>query len=94
MDITPELVKKIATQARLNLSDAEIKQFVPQLKEILQNFSELDKVDTKNVQPSFHPIEIKNVSREDVVGECLNQDDALSSTPHKRNGYFRGPKTL
>lgn len=94
MNITPELVKKIALQARLNLSNEEIEKFVPQLKEILAAFSELDKVDTKDVQPSFHPVEIKNVSREDVVGKCLSQDDALSLTPHQRNGYFRGPKTL
>ncbi len=94
MDITPDIVKKIASQARLNLSDDEIKQFMPQLKEILAVFSELDKIDTNNVQPSFHPIEIKNVSREDTVGICLSQDEALSLTPHKRNGYFRGPKTL
>ena len=94
MGITKELVERIASNARINLSDDEIEKLLPQLKEILAAFSELDKVDTKNVQPSFHPIEIKNVSRDDIKGECLPQEQALSLTPHKCDGYFRGPKTL
>ena len=68
--------------------------FNPKLKEILDTFSELDKLDTTSTKPSFHPIEIKNVSRDDVVGKCLSQDDALSLTEHKKNGFFRGHKAL
>ena len=62
MNITKELVKRVAEQSMLNLTDSEIEKLIPQLKEILETFSQLDKVDTKNVKPSFHPIEIKNIS--------------------------------
>lgn len=94
MEVTKDLVKKIASNARLNLSDDEVQTLLPQLKEILATFSDLDKIDTKDAKPSFHPIEIKNVLREDITGKCLSNEEALSLTGHKKNGYFRGPKAL
>ena len=94
MKVDDKLVKQVAGVARLNLSDKEIKQFVPELKEILHTFSLLKEVDTKNVQPSFHPVEIKNVMRDDKATPCLTQEEALSLSQHKKNGYFVGPKVI
>ncbi len=94
MDITPELVKRVAANARLHLKEEEIKRFVAEMKDILAAFATLSEVDTKNVEPSFHPIPVKNVAREDKPGECLDREEALSLTPHKKDGYFRGPKVL
>mgnify|MGYP007044736443 CR=1 FL=1 len=36
---------------------------LPQLKEIINAFSEISKIPTNNIQPSFQPIELKNVFR-------------------------------
>lgn len=94
MDINKELVLKVAKNARLNLTEEEIKEFVPQFKEILTTFSELSKVNTDKVKPSFQPLEIKNALREDQEKECVSQEDILKNTAHKRNGYFLGPRAL
>ena len=72
----------------------EIKEFTPQLKEILDMFSQLDQIDTKNTLPSFHPIKLENVTREDTLKPSLTQEQALSLTKHKQDGYFKGPKIL
>lgn len=94
MEITPELVKRVAANARLKLKEEEVKKFAAEMKEILANFEKLAEVNTDDVEPSFHPIPVKNVAREDKPGECLNREEALSLTPHKKDGYFRGPKVL
>jgi aspartyl-tRNA(Asn)/glutamyl-tRNA(Gln) amidotransferase subunit C len=94
MDITPELVKRVAANARLNLKEDEVKKFAAEMKDILANFEKLSEVNTDGVEPSFHPIPVKNVTREDKPGKCLDREEALSLTPHKKNGYFRGPKTI
>ncbi len=94
MNITPEIVKRVAANARLNLKEDEVKHFAAEMKEIIGLFEKLAEVDTSNVEPSFHPIPVKNVSREDVPGECLDREKALSLTPHKKDGYFRGPKVV
>jgi len=94
MKVDEKLVKQVAEIARLKLSDKEVKEFLPELKEVLEAFSALSKADTKGVAPSFHPIEMKNVMREDKEEECLSQKEALSLAQHKKNGYFQGPKVV
>jgi len=94
MEITPELVKRVAANARLKLKEDEIKKFAAEMKEILATFAKLSEVNTEKVEPSFHPIPVKNVSREDKIGKCLDREEALSLTPHKKNKHFRGPKVL
>jgi len=94
MKIDKELIKHVAELARLKLTDKEIDKFVPQLKEALEYFSKLDEVDTDNVKPSFQPVEIKNVLREDKEEKCLSQEEALSLTEHKKDGYFKGPRAV
>lgn len=94
MEIDKKLIEHVASVARLNLTEDEIKKFVPQLKEVLKFFSKLQEVSTDNVKPSFHPVELKNVMRDDAEEKCLNQDEALSLTKHKKDGYFKGPRVV
>lgn len=94
MRVDRELIKHVAEVARLNLTDVEIKMFIPQLKEILNAFSAISEVKTDDVKPSFHPVELKNVMRPDKVEKCLTQEEALRNTRHKKDGYFKGPRAV
>ncbi len=94
MNINKELIQKIAKNARLNLSEAEIKEFLPQLKEILSSFETLQELNTEKVKPSFQPLEIKNILRNDNPLPCKPQEEILSNTQLKQDGYFKGPKAL
>ncbi|VVB81198.1 Aspartyl/glutamyl-tRNA(Asn/Gln) amidotransferase subunit C [uncultured archaeon] len=94
MEITPEVVKRVAANARLKLKEEEVKKFAQEMKDILANFAKLSEVNTDGVEPSFHPIPVKNVVREDKPGKCLDREEALSLTPHRKDKYFRGPKVL
>ena len=94
MEIDKELIKHDAELARLKLTDKEIDKFLTQLKESLAYFSKLSKVNTDNVKPSFQPVDIKNVLREDKEEKCLSQKEALSLTEHKKDGYFKGPRAV
>jgi aspartyl-tRNA(Asn)/glutamyl-tRNA(Gln) amidotransferase subunit C len=94
MKIDKQLIEHVAEVARLNLTEEEIKKFLPQLKEILEAFSKIDKADTKDVKPSFQPVELRNVMRNDNKEECLTQEEALSNTQYKKDGYFKGPRAV
>ena len=94
MGVDKKLLEHVAELARIKLSDGEIKKFLPQLEEALEFFSKLKEISTDNVKPSFQPVELKNAMREDVEEKCLSQDDALSLTEHKKDGYFKGPKAI
>lgn len=94
MEINKELLDKVAKISRLELTDQEKKEFLPQLKEILDNFSIINEAPTDNIQPSFQPLLIKDVTREDKPESCLKQEEALKNTEHKKGGFFKGPKAF
>jgi len=90
--VDEKLLLQVAKNSRLNLSKSEAERFLPQLQEILEAFSKLDKVDVSGEKPSFQPLAMKNIFREDKVEESLLQEQALSNAKHKKDGYFKGPK--
>lgn len=94
MEVDRKLLEHVADVARIKLSEEEIKKFLPQLKESLEFFSKLKEINTDDVKPSFHPVKLKNAVREDIEEKCLPQDEALSLTEHKKDGYFKGPKAI
>lgn len=94
MKIDTELIKHVASVSRLNLTEEEIKEFLPQLKEILNAFSEIQEVDTTNISPSYHAVPLKNALREDKLGKCLENKTALRNSPNNKDGYFKGPKVM
>ncbi|MBS3095320.1 Asp-tRNA(Asn)/Glu-tRNA(Gln) amidotransferase subunit GatC [Candidatus Woesearchaeota archaeon] len=94
MEITKELIKRVADNARLRLRDDEIEKLQNELKEILEHFSKLDKLDTSKAKPSFHPIEIKNVMRDDVAKKPLIYDEVFGNTKNRKENYFKGPRAL
>jgi aspartyl-tRNA(Asn)/glutamyl-tRNA(Gln) amidotransferase subunit C len=87
-------VKKVAEIARLNLTEGELGRFSLDMISILDAFEVLQKVDTKKVKPTFQPVDMKNVTREDVVEPSLPQEEALANTKNKEEGHFKGPKVV
>jgi aspartyl-tRNA(Asn)/glutamyl-tRNA(Gln) amidotransferase subunit C len=94
MDIDEKLIKNVANLARLKLSEEEEKRFLEDFKNILSAFSDISKCDTKNTKPSIQPVVLKNRTREDKPGKCLTNEEALSNTENKEDGYFKGPKAV
>lgn len=89
-EIDRGMVRRVAEAARLSLTDEELERYERQLKVILEAFRELDEVDTQGVEPSFHPIMLEDVLRDDEASEW--GWDPLDNSKHKEDGYFRGPR--
>lgn len=89
-EIDRGMVLRVAEAARLSLTDDELERYERQLKVILEAFRELDEVDTRDVEPSYHPIEIEDVLRDDEARRW--SWDPLANSEHREDGYFRGPR--
>jgi aspartyl-tRNA(Asn)/glutamyl-tRNA(Gln) amidotransferase subunit C len=92
--IDKELIEHVAEVARLKLTGKEIEKFSKELKEVIEAFSKLDKVDTAGIETSLQPVELKNMLREDKKEQCISQEEALSLSRHKKDGYFKGPRAV
>ena len=85
-------VRKIAKLARLELTDAEVERFSRELGDVIKAFDAL--IVAEGEEPSFRPVDIENVMRDDTAGKCLTREEALSNTRHKEKGFFKGPKVI
>ena len=94
MDVDFALIEKVAFVSKLNLSVKEKNLFIDDFKNILKAFSDIDDVNTKNVVPAIQPIDFVSNLRSDDVKVSISQDQALSNTVHKKDGYFKGPRAI
>ena len=82
-------IKHIAKLANLPLKDSELVKLEKQLEETLKYVSNLDEVDTKNVEPTSQVTGLENVLREDEVRPSLTQEEALRNAKSTYNGLFK-----
>ncbi len=92
--VTKKDVFKIAEIARLNISDEEAEKYAKDLKSILESFEILNEANVGDLKPAFHPIDIANVVREDIVEESISKEDVFKNTKNEENGFFKGPKVV
>lgn len=92
--ISREEVLAIAHLARLRLSEEEIELFQKDLGEMLEYVRQLQEVDTTGLAPMSHPQSLRNVLREDVVGQSLPVDEALKNAPEREGDFFKVPKVI
>jgi aspartyl-tRNA(Asn)/glutamyl-tRNA(Gln) amidotransferase subunit C len=84
-------VEQVASNARINLDEDEAEGLADDFEEILEMFETLDDIDTDDVEPSFHPIEVENNSRPDEREDTLEQDQVFQNTDNEEDGFFKGP---
>jgi aspartyl-tRNA(Asn)/glutamyl-tRNA(Gln) amidotransferase subunit C len=81
MSLTNSDVRKIASLARLAMSEVEIETSRTQLSGIFELIAEMQAVDTRNIAPMSHAQELSQRLREDVVTEIDHRELFLSLAP-------------
>ena len=93
-EFSKETIDYVSKLALLELSEEDKKKFSKQLGDILNYFKKLNDLDTSDVEPTTHALDLKNVYREDVPWKSLSNEEALKNAEHKKDGYFKGPKAV
>ncbi|MFH1420893.1 MAG: Asp-tRNA(Asn)/Glu-tRNA(Gln) amidotransferase subunit GatC [Candidatus Aenigmatarchaeota archaeon] len=86
-------LEHVAANARLELSEKEFVQMQKDLSGIMDAFKIIDKASPR-CEPTFQPVSVRNVVREDVLEETYPQAKALQNTKHSEKGFFKGPKAV
>ncbi len=92
--ITLQEIKKVADLARLDINDDELSEISIQLAGILEYIDKLNEVDTTDIIPTFHTIDLKNVFRKDVVKESLPLEHVLNNSPQNDGETFIVPRII
>ena len=94
MRISIDEVRHVAELARLDLDPAEERRLTGQLNAILEYMGQLGEVDTAGIEPTSHVLPLTNVMRDDLVGDCLPNAEALANAPAAEQGHFAVPKII
>jgi aspartyl-tRNA(Asn)/glutamyl-tRNA(Gln) amidotransferase subunit C len=87
-------VEKIAHLARLAVSDSEIEHYVGELTKILSLVEQMNSVDTDDVTPLAHPLNMTQRLREDSITEPDKRAQLQAGAPLVENGLYLVPKVI
>jgi aspartyl-tRNA(Asn)/glutamyl-tRNA(Gln) amidotransferase subunit C len=92
--ISNEQVKHVANLARLAITEEEAEKFTKQLDAIITFAEQLNELDTENVEPTYHVLDMKNVFREDIKQAGLPREEVLKNAPDHQDGQIKVPAIM
>ncbi len=88
-DLSIEEIKQISVLTRIAMTEDELDLMRTQMSAILDSVAILNEVDTENVEPTGHSVDIKSVMRDDEKRDSLTQDETLLNAPQKEGSFIR-----
>jgi len=94
MSINKNQVKKVAKLSRISLDDSKLDSLSKDLDSILNFVEELNKVDTKGVEPLSSTVDKKLEARSDKINDGKIKKEILKNSPNKNEDFFIVPKVV
>lgn len=94
MSMDKATVKKVATLARLAITEEQADKLAPQLSGLLKWVEQLGEVNTDNVAPLASVVNMEMELRADKVTDGDIQSDVLANAPEAMEGFFVVPKVV
>ena len=90
--ITKKEIKRISWLAKIELSTKEENNLLIKMNQILDFFAKIDEIDTKNIQSSYHVIDLFNIMRNDEPKP--SSEETFQIVPQKRGRFVKAPKII
>jgi len=94
MSVTKDQVRYVADLARLELNEEETESLVSDMNQILDYMEKLNELDTSDVEPLEHVIDLESHFRKDEAKQPLDHEEALKNAPDADSDYFRVPRVI
>jgi aspartyl-tRNA(Asn)/glutamyl-tRNA(Gln) amidotransferase subunit C len=91
MAISRDEVLHVARLAWLALTDDEVERLTRELDQILDAVGIVSELDLADVPPTSHPLDLVNVSDDDVARDSLPLEDVLANAPDSEDDLFKVP---
>jgi aspartyl-tRNA(Asn)/glutamyl-tRNA(Gln) amidotransferase subunit C len=94
MGLERQDVEKISLLARLRLTEAELATLTAQLDQVVGYIQQLNELNTEDVEPMAHAVEVTNVFRDDELRPSLPRAEMLANAPHADGEFYLVPAVL
>ncbi len=95
MEINGETIKHLADLSNFSLDESEARSLESDLNGIINYISELDSLDTDNIEPTYQVFEMENVWRDDEIkDQDATREDLLNMSREIEDNQIKVPKVL
>ena len=94
MSIDKSDIKHLCNLSKLNLDEDEQSLFLKQMQSILGMIEELQEVDTGDIEPMAHPLQMSQRLRVDEITEFNERDNYQKNTEFAEDGFYKVPKVI
>ena len=95
MEIKREDILHLADLSNFAVSDTEAKSLEKDLGSIIKYISQMDELDTSDVEPTYQVFEMDNVRREDeILPQEADREALLALTVEEKDNQIKVPKVL
>ena len=94
MSLEKSDIDKIAWLARISISEKDTPNYLHDVSNILKLVEKMNSVDTDNIEPLAHPLEITARLRDDKVTETDQRAHFQEIAPAVDNGHYLVPKVI
>lgn len=94
MSLTRQDVEKVSLLARLHVPPAQLDAMTVQLARIVAYVEQLQELNTQDVAPLAHALDLENVLADDTLGQSLEREQALANAPKRDAECYRVPAVL
>tara|TARA_B100000676_G_scaffold50347_1_gene49429 strand:- start:319 stop:606 length:288 start_codon:yes stop_codon:yes gene_type:complete len=94
MSIDKSDIEHLCNLSKLSLDDEEQSVFLSQMQSILDMIEELQEVDTGDIEPMAHPLQMTQRLRDDEVTEFNDREKYQKNTEFAEDGFYKAPKVI
>ena len=94
MSIDKSDIEHLCNLSKLNLDDEEQSVFLSQMLSILDMIEELQEVNTGDIEPMAHPLQMTQRLRDDEVTEFNDREKYQKNTDFAEDGFYKVPKVI
>ncbi|HET6880504.1 MAG TPA: Asp-tRNA(Asn)/Glu-tRNA(Gln) amidotransferase subunit GatC [Pirellulales bacterium] len=87
-------VERVSLLARLQLTEDELTAMTEQLGQVVGYMDLLSELDTEDVEPMAHAVELSNVFRPDELRASYDRLEMLARAPHADGEFYLVPAVL
>ena len=94
MEVTDEMVEKLAHLSRLQFTETEKAEIKNDLQRMIGFVEKLNELNLDTVEPMLFMSDEINVFREDEIKGSITREEALKNAPFHDGQFFKVPKVI
>ena len=94
MEVTNELIEKLAHLSRLSFDSREKERIRQDLEKMIGFVDKINELNLGDVTPMVHLPGETNIFREDEVKDVISREDALKNAASHDGVFFKVPKAI